>query len=110
MFFQVIEIHRNKKTYRYLRLLKTYRQGTRVKQQTMANLGNFDDMSLKKIGTLIQSLFKVWRHKFETNKERGCQFPPVIPFKLREEEESTMTPEEVAPRKETCSISSNAIW
>ena len=109
MFFQVIEVKRDKKSYRYLRILETYRQGARVKQQTLANLGNFDAVSLEKIGGLIQSLFKIWRLKLKTSKKEDYQLPPVLPFKLRGDNSPRIANEHTC-REEPCSFSSNAIW
>ena len=104
MFFQILEVKRSQKSYRYLKLIETYRQGIKIKHRTLANLGNFDDLSTKCIGGLFQSLLKVWRRKLDIgNREADEQMATVIPFRLREKHLLEI-------RQNLRSVSSNAIW
>lgn len=59
MFFRRIVTKRNGKKYTYLKLIESYREGGKVKQRVIANLGNIDNLDPEKINSLITSLNKL---------------------------------------------------
>lgn len=56
MFPRVVTTKRGDKTYRYLHLLESYREGKQVKHRSVGNLGNIDDYSSEEIERLILKL------------------------------------------------------
>lgn len=60
MFFRKIVCRRNGKEYTYLKLIETYREGGKVKQRVIGNLGNLDNLTPEKIESLILGLRKIY--------------------------------------------------
>lgn len=56
MFPRVVTTKRGGNTYRYLALLESYREGDKVKQRTVGNLGNIDRYSQEEIRRVIEKL------------------------------------------------------
>jgi len=59
MFFRKITTRSNDKEYTYVKLIENYRQGNKVKQRVVANLGNLEDLDPPRVHNLIVSLSKV---------------------------------------------------
>lgn len=59
MFFRRVITQRNGKKYTYLKLIESYREGGKVKQRVIANLGNINHLDPEKVNTLIASLNKL---------------------------------------------------
>ncbi len=58
MFFRKVTTRRRGKEYVYLKLIESYREGGRVKQRVIANLGNVEYLAPEKVEVLINSLGK----------------------------------------------------
>ncbi|WP_161822397.1 IS1634 family transposase [Sporotomaculum syntrophicum] len=59
MFFRKITSRSNGKEYTYLKLIENYREGDKVKQRVVANLGSIDKLTPEKIRGLIAGLSKI---------------------------------------------------
>ncbi|MBO8128304.1 MAG: hypothetical protein H0Z39_03780 [Peptococcaceae bacterium] len=59
MFFRRVVTKRNGKEYVYLKLIENYREGGKVKQRVIANLGNIDKLDPEKVNALISGLTKL---------------------------------------------------
>jgi len=59
VFFRRVVTKRNGKKYTYLKLIESYREGGKVKQRVIANLGNIDHLDPEKVNSLISSLNKL---------------------------------------------------
>ncbi len=73
MFFRKITSRSNGKEYTYLKLIENYREGDKVKQRVVANLGSMDKLTPEKVNGLIAGLSKICgiarqSNNLETNK------------------------------------------
>ncbi|SFG26944.1 Transposase [Desulfotomaculum arcticum] len=59
MFFRKITSKSNGKEYTYLKLIENYREGDKVKQRVIANLGSLDKLTPDKVNGLITGLSKI---------------------------------------------------
>ncbi|WP_027366023.1 IS1634 family transposase [Desulfotruncus alcoholivorax] len=59
MFFRKITSKSNGKEYTYLKLIENYREGDKVKQRVIANLGSLDRLTPDKVNGLIAGLSKI---------------------------------------------------
>ncbi|AGL03015.1 IS1634 family transposase [Desulfoscipio gibsoniae] len=59
MFFRKITSRSNGKEYTYLKLIENYREGDKVKQRVIANLGSMDKLTPDKVNGLIAGLSKI---------------------------------------------------
>ncbi|MFZ5898973.1 MAG: hypothetical protein ACOYU7_07405 [Bacillota bacterium] len=59
MFFRRVTTRRKGKEYVYLKLIETYREGGKVKQRVVANLGNVERLAPEKVQALISGLTKI---------------------------------------------------
>jgi len=59
MFFRKVVTRRQGREYAYLKLIENYREGGKIKQRVIANLGNIDHLSPEKIQALIAGLSKI---------------------------------------------------
>lgn len=59
MFFRKITSRANGKEYTYLKLIKNYRQGNKIKQKVIANLGNIEDLTPQQVHGLIAGLSRI---------------------------------------------------
>ncbi|MHB8156573.1 MAG: IS1634 family transposase [Desulfocucumaceae bacterium] len=59
MFFRKVTSKSNGKEYVYVKLIENYREGPKVKQRVIANLGNIDDLTPEKVQGLITGLSRV---------------------------------------------------
>ncbi|MCL6635204.1 MAG: hypothetical protein K6T29_05480 [Peptococcaceae bacterium] len=53
MFFRKITSRSNGKEYTYLKLIENYREGDKVKQRVVANLGSLENLTPEKVQGLI---------------------------------------------------------
>ena len=60
MFFRKIVRKSNGKEYAYLKLIKTYREGGKVKHKVIANLGNIENLTPETVVGLINGLAKIY--------------------------------------------------
>lgn len=58
MHFKTVSIRQGNKLYKYLRLVESYREGCKIKQRVIANLGNLENMQQEKIDSLISGLYR----------------------------------------------------
>ncbi|RJQ28122.1 MAG: hypothetical protein C4589_07125 [Peptococcaceae bacterium] len=59
MFFRKVTSRRNGKEYNYLKLIENYREGDKVKQRVVANLGSLDNLTAEKAQNLISGLSRI---------------------------------------------------
>lgn len=59
MFFRKITSRGKDKEYTYLKLIENYREGDKVKQRVIANLGNLESLTPEKVETLISGLSRI---------------------------------------------------
>ncbi|MFZ5651496.1 MAG: IS1634 family transposase [Bacillota bacterium] len=59
MFFRKITSKIKGKEYNYLKLIENYREGNKVKQRVIANLGNLEDLTPEKVHVLISGLSRI---------------------------------------------------
>ncbi len=59
LFFRKITSRSNGKEYTYLKLIENYREGDKVKQRVIANLGSIDKLTPEKVSGLIAGLSKI---------------------------------------------------
>ncbi|WP_347488358.1 IS1634 family transposase [Desulfoscipio sp. XC116] len=59
MFFRKITSRSNGREYTYLKLIENYREGDKVKQRVVANLGSMDKLTPDKVSGLIAGLSKI---------------------------------------------------
>lgn len=59
MFFRKITSRSKDKEYTYLKLIENYREGDKVKQRVIANLGNLESLTAEKVETLITGLSRI---------------------------------------------------
>ncbi|MFZ5590926.1 MAG: IS1634 family transposase [Bacillota bacterium] len=59
MFFRKITSKSNGKEYTYVKLIENYREGNKVKQRVIANLGNIEELTPEKVQGLISGLAKI---------------------------------------------------
>jgi len=59
MFFRKVTSKSNGKEYTYLKLIENYREGNKVKQRVIANLGSLDKLTPDKVNGLITGLSKI---------------------------------------------------
>lgn len=59
MFFRKVITRSGGKEYAYVKLIENYREGKKVKQRVIANLGNLEDLTPEKVEGLIASLERV---------------------------------------------------
>lgn len=65
MYPKIVRIKVKDKSYPYLRLVEFYREGGKVKQRTLANLGNLNVLKRKsKLDSLIHSLIKISQKEY----------------------------------------------
>jgi hypothetical protein len=60
MFFRKIVRKCNGKEYVYLKLIKTYREGGKVKHKVIANLGNINNLTPETVLGLINGLANIY--------------------------------------------------
>jgi len=74
MFFRKVTSKSNGKEYTYVKLIENYREGSKVKQRVIANLGNIDELTPDKVHALITGLTRICglepdpQDTFETKK------------------------------------------
>ncbi|MFZ5631900.1 MAG: IS1634 family transposase [Bacillota bacterium] len=82
MFFRKVTSKSNGKEYTYVKLIENYREGNKVKQRVIANLGNLEDLTPDKVHGLITGLARICgldpgpQNTFETKKV--LQFGDVL--------------------------------
>lgn len=82
MFFRKVTSRSNGKEYTYVKLIENYREGAKVKQRVIANLGNLEDLTPDKVHGLISGLARICglepesENTFETKKV--LQFGDVL--------------------------------
>lgn len=59
MFFRKITSRSNGKEYNYLKLIENYREGDKVKQRVVANLGSMENLKPDKVQGLISGLSRI---------------------------------------------------
>lgn len=59
MFFRKVTSKSNGKEYTYVKLIENYREGNKVKQRVVANLGNIEDLTPDKVQGLITGLSRI---------------------------------------------------
>jgi transposase len=59
LFFRKVTTKSGGKEYTYLKLIENYREGNKVKQRVIANLGNLENMTPDKVQSLIAGLSKI---------------------------------------------------
>lgn len=59
MFFRKITSRSNGKEYTYLKLIENYREGDKVKQRVVANLGSLENLTPEKVHGLIAGLSRI---------------------------------------------------
>ncbi|MCL6610742.1 MAG: IS1634 family transposase [Peptococcaceae bacterium] len=59
MFFRKVVSKSNGKEYTYVKLIENYREGSKVKQRVIANLGNIEDLTPEKVQGLITGLARI---------------------------------------------------
>jgi len=59
MFFRKVVSKSNGKEYTYVKLIENYREGNKVKQRVIANLGNIEDLTPEKVQALISGLARI---------------------------------------------------
>ncbi len=59
MFFRKVVSRSNGKEYTYVKLIENYREGSKVKQRVIANLGNIEDLTPEKVQGLIAGLSRI---------------------------------------------------
>lgn len=59
MFFRKITSRSNGKEYTYLKLIENYREGDKVKQRVVANLGSMENLTPEKVHGLIAGLSRI---------------------------------------------------
>ncbi|MHB8918416.1 MAG: IS1634 family transposase, partial [Desulfocucumaceae bacterium] len=69
MFFRKVTSKSNGKEYTYVKLIENYREGQKVKQRVIANLGNIEDLTPDKVHGLITGLSRICG--LETENENG---------------------------------------
>lgn len=67
MFFRKVTSKSNGKEYTYLKLIENYREGNKVKQRVIANLGSLDKLTPDKVNSLISGLSKICGVSRQTN-------------------------------------------
>lgn len=60
MFFRKVVTKINDKEYAYLKLIESYREGDKVKQRVIANLGSIENFTPEKVQSLIAGLSKIF--------------------------------------------------
>lgn len=82
MFFRKVTSKSNGKEYTYVKLIENYREGNKVKQRVVANLGNIEDLTPEKVQSLVAGLNRICGFSQETVHEieskRVLQFGEVI--------------------------------
>lgn len=74
MFFRKVTSKSNGKEYTYVKLIENYREGNKVKQRVIANLGNIEELTPDKVQALITGLARICglesesQDNFETKK------------------------------------------
>lgn len=68
MFFRKVTSKSNGKEYTYLKLIENYREGNKVKQRVIANLGSLDKLTPDKVNGLISGLSKICGVPNHSNK------------------------------------------
>ncbi|SHF07116.1 hypothetical protein SAMN02745218_01388 [Desulfofundulus australicus DSM 11792] len=59
MFFRKVTSRSGGKEYTYLKLIENYREGNKVKQRVIANLGNLENLTPEKVEGLINGLARI---------------------------------------------------
>lgn len=77
MFFRKVTTRRGDKEYVYLKLIENYRDGGKVKQRVIANLGNIDRLAPEKVEALISGLTKFCPASALTSYEPDTPAPSV---------------------------------
>lgn len=74
MFFRKVVTRRHGRAYTYLKLIENYREGGKVKQRVIANLGNIERFTPEKVQGLIAGLARIYdRAILETEAEEAAQ-------------------------------------
>lgn len=66
MFLRTSQYTRGGKVYRYLKLVKSYREGKKTKQRLIATIGNLDTLDRNQIDNLIDALAKFSSRKVKS--------------------------------------------
>lgn len=71
MFFRKVTSKSGGKEYAYVKLIENYREGNKVKQKVIANLGNLENFSHEKVLSLISGLSRICGidHQNQSNLE-----------------------------------------
>jgi hypothetical protein len=82
VFFRKVTSKSNGKEYTYVKLIENYREGNKVKQRVLANLGNIDDLTPEKVQGLIAGLNRICginqSGQQEIESKKVLQFGEVI--------------------------------
>jgi len=68
VFFRKVTSKSNGKEYNYLKLIENYREGDKVKQRVIANLGSMEKLTPDKVNNLIAGLSKICGVSRQSNK------------------------------------------
>jgi len=72
MFARIVRVKKKDKTYKYLQIVESYREGAKTKKRVLGNLGQVELLA-KDMETLLRSL------------KRYCETPLVLPSEIRSE-------------------------
>lgn len=82
MFFRKVTSKSNGREYTYVKLIENYREGNKVKQRVIANLGNIDDLTSEKVQGLVSGLSRICGFPDDNNQafetEKVLNFGEVI--------------------------------
>lgn len=82
MFFRKVTSKSNGKEYTYVKLIENYREGNKIKQRVLANLGNIEDLTPEKVQNLITGLNRICgitqNSPQEIESKKVLQFGEVI--------------------------------
>lgn len=81
MFFRKITSRSNGKEYTYLKLIENYREGDKVKQRVVANLGSLENLTPEKVQGLISGLSRICgvsRHPAQLEAKKVLRYGEVL--------------------------------
>jgi hypothetical protein len=78
MFFRKVTSKSNGKEYTYVKLIENYREGAKVKQRVIANLGNIEDLTPEKVQGLVSGLTRICG--LETDAREAFEAKKVLHF------------------------------
>jgi len=81
MFFRKVTSRTKGKEYTYLKLIENYREGNKVKQRVIANLGNLESLTPQKVQVLISGLSRICgvsRNSTQLESKRVLRYGEVL--------------------------------